>query len=219
MHDGERGRAGSHPPPARRLRRRARAVSSRCAAAARYLRELSRVLRVDNPGSLASILQTNGLQRPDTQGHGADDPRVKALLKSRARHLTTPRRTGRDHGLVTRNEHTVDSGATADHSPGRTSRRRKPVPASLSALIPSFERSLRARNRSPKTIRGYVDAAQRLVRFLAERGCRRPSPRSPGNTSWRSSRTSWPAGPRPLLRPATVTMVDRCSCPSSTGPR
>ena len=44
------------------------------------------------------------------------------------------------------------------------------VPGTLSALIPSFERSLRARNRSPKTIHGYLDAAERLARFLTERG-------------------------------------------------
>ncbi|MFN2503022.1 MAG: tyrosine-type recombinase/integrase, partial [Acidimicrobiales bacterium] len=36
------------------------------------------------------------------------------------------------------------------------------------ALLPSFERSLRARNRSPKTIRGYVESARLLAAFLAE---------------------------------------------------
>ena len=49
-------------------------------------------------------------------------------------------------------------------------RRRKPSARSLSALIPSFERSLRARNRSSKTTRGYLDAAERLARFLAGQG-------------------------------------------------
>ncbi len=40
----------------------------------------------------------------------------------------------------------------------------------LGDLIPSFERSLRARNRSPRTIRSYVESARLLVGFLAEQG-------------------------------------------------
>ncbi|MCA1843168.1 MAG: hypothetical protein LC792_08245, partial [Actinobacteria bacterium] len=40
----------------------------------------------------------------------------------------------------------------------------------LDGLIPSFERSLRARNRSPRTILSYVESARLLVAFLAERG-------------------------------------------------
>ena len=45
-----------------------------------------------------------------------------------------------------------------------------PVVGTLASLIPSWERSLRARNRSPKTIKGYVEAANLLAAFLAERG-------------------------------------------------
>ncbi len=37
-------------------------------------------------------------------------------------------------------------------------------------LIDSFQRSLRARNRSPKTIRSYVDTAHRFAAFGAEHG-------------------------------------------------
>src|SRR5262245_52603912 len=40
----------------------------------------------------------------------------------------------------------------------------------LATLIPSFERSLRAANKSPKTIEGYGDSARQRVAFLAERG-------------------------------------------------
>jgi site-specific recombinase XerD len=40
----------------------------------------------------------------------------------------------------------------------------------LTRLVTSFERSLRARNRSPKTIRSYVQSAHLLDAFLAERG-------------------------------------------------
>jgi hypothetical protein len=47
----------------------------------------------------------------------------------------------------------------------------------VAALLPSFdEPSLKARNRSPKTIRGYVESARLLAGFLsgprdaAERG-------------------------------------------------
>jgi site-specific recombinase XerD len=42
----------------------------------------------------------------------------------------------------------------------------------VEALIPVWERSLRARNRSPKTIRSYADTARLLNRFLMERGLR-----------------------------------------------
>src|SRR5579884_878055 len=42
--------------------------------------------------------------------------------------------------------------------------------AELTALVPSFQRSLRARNRSPKTIRGYTEAAKLFAAFAAERG-------------------------------------------------
>ncbi len=38
------------------------------------------------------------------------------------------------------------------------------------ALLPSFERSLKARNRSPKTIRGYVESARLFAAFLGEQG-------------------------------------------------
>jgi site-specific recombinase XerD len=40
----------------------------------------------------------------------------------------------------------------------------------LTTLIPSFERSLRARNRSPKTIRSYLDVSRMFVTFLQKRG-------------------------------------------------
>lgn len=40
----------------------------------------------------------------------------------------------------------------------------------MSPLVPSFERSLRARRRSPKTIRSYTEAAELFVAHQAERG-------------------------------------------------
>lgn len=40
----------------------------------------------------------------------------------------------------------------------------------IDRLIESFELSLHSRNRSPKTIRGYLDSAHLLATFLAERG-------------------------------------------------
>ncbi|HEX2275160.1 MAG TPA: tyrosine-type recombinase/integrase [Acidimicrobiales bacterium] len=40
----------------------------------------------------------------------------------------------------------------------------------LATLIPSFERSLRAANKSPKTVKGYGEAARQLVAFLRDRG-------------------------------------------------
>jgi site-specific recombinase XerD len=40
----------------------------------------------------------------------------------------------------------------------------------VAVLLPSFERSLKARNRSPKTIRGYVESARLFAAFLAEHG-------------------------------------------------
>lgn len=40
----------------------------------------------------------------------------------------------------------------------------------LSTLIPSFERSLRAANKSPKTVKGYAEAAWQLLAFLTQRG-------------------------------------------------
>ena len=44
------------------------------------------------------------------------------------------------------------------------------VVGDLSALVPSFERSLRAVNKSPKTIKAYTEAADQHVAFLRERG-------------------------------------------------
>jgi site-specific recombinase XerD len=44
------------------------------------------------------------------------------------------------------------------------------VNAPYDGLIDSFERSLRARNRSSKTIRSYIDAAQRFAAFGARHG-------------------------------------------------
>jgi site-specific recombinase XerD len=43
-------------------------------------------------------------------------------------------------------------------------------PSTLGTLISSWERSLRARNRSPKTIRSYVDTARLLDSFLKKNG-------------------------------------------------
>lgn len=40
----------------------------------------------------------------------------------------------------------------------------------LATLIPSFERSLRAANKSPRTVKGYGEAARQLVAFLSDRG-------------------------------------------------
>lgn len=40
----------------------------------------------------------------------------------------------------------------------------------LSTLIPSFERSLRAANKSPKTVQVYGEAARQLLEFLREAG-------------------------------------------------
>jgi len=40
----------------------------------------------------------------------------------------------------------------------------------LAGLIPSFERSLRAQNKSPRTIQTYVDDARRLLAFLESAG-------------------------------------------------
>lgn len=42
--------------------------------------------------------------------------------------------------------------------------------AQLATLVPFWERSLRAANRSPKTVKTYGDAARQLGAFLAERG-------------------------------------------------
>jgi hypothetical protein len=40
----------------------------------------------------------------------------------------------------------------------------------LESLIPSFERSLRAANKSPKTVKGFGEATRLLVTFLAANG-------------------------------------------------
>ena len=44
------------------------------------------------------------------------------------------------------------------------------VPGDLLALTRSFERYLRAANRSPRTVQTYLEAVEQLGRFLAERG-------------------------------------------------
>jgi site-specific recombinase XerD len=44
------------------------------------------------------------------------------------------------------------------------------APGTLAGYIGSFERHLRVRNRSPKTIESYIDTANQFVRFLADRG-------------------------------------------------
>ena len=41
---------------------------------------------------------------------------------------------------------------------------------SIEALLPSWRRSLRAENKSPKTIESYLSSAEQLAAFLAERG-------------------------------------------------
>src|SRR4051794_36612633 len=43
-------------------------------------------------------------------------------------------------------------------------------PGALEGLIPAWRLSLRAANKSPKTIRTYMDAAQQLQDFLAGAG-------------------------------------------------
>ncbi|MDQ3642107.1 MAG: hypothetical protein M3450_11775, partial [Actinomycetota bacterium] len=40
----------------------------------------------------------------------------------------------------------------------------------LAGLVPSWARSLRATNRSPKTLTTYVGAANQLIAFLAAKG-------------------------------------------------
>ncbi len=55
---------------------------------------------------------------------------------------------------------------------------RASVVGELADLAPSFLRHLRAKNRSPKTVKAYREAADQLVAFLADQGmptdaCRR----------------------------------------------
>jgi integrase len=47
---------------------------------------------------------------------------------------------------------------------------RTSVPGSLAALVPAWSRSLRAANKSPKTVEVYLEAADQLLAFLAEHG-------------------------------------------------
>ena len=47
----------------------------------------------------------------------------------------------------------------------------------LATLIPSFERSLRAANKSPKTVKGYADAARQLAKFLRDQGMPTAAPK------------------------------------------
>src|SRR6185369_12419462 len=43
-------------------------------------------------------------------------------------------------------------------------------PADLTALVKSWELSLRATNKSPKTVSVYLEAARQLLNFLASHG-------------------------------------------------
>ena len=52
----------------------------------------------------------------------------------------------------------------------QTPRRRGGPGSDLEEIIPVWEASLRARNRSPKTIRSYGDTARLLAGFLAVEG-------------------------------------------------
>ena len=40
----------------------------------------------------------------------------------------------------------------------------------IPALIPSFQRSLRAANRSPRTVQSYTEAAEQLADYFVRRG-------------------------------------------------
>ena len=77
----------------------------------------------------------------------------------------------------------------------------------LSALMPSFERSLRpptrARRPSPPTAR----RASQLLAFCAHRGCPPRPRRSAGRTSRASSSASWRRRPLPLRTTATRALA------------
>src|SRR3954468_1146464 len=78
--------------------------------------------------------------------------------------------------LRKRHEHRGGSACTA--WPETTTERRAPkrkhpktaAPGSLASLLPSWERSVRAQRKSPKTIRGYLDSAGQLLGFLESAG-------------------------------------------------
>jgi site-specific recombinase XerD len=64
----------------------------------------------------------------------------------------------------------VVKGRDARRTGGRLrSKAEESPPRTVGAVIPSWVRSLRARNRSPKTIRSYADTAWLLDAFLTER--------------------------------------------------
>jgi hypothetical protein len=62
----------------------------------------------------------------------------------------------------------------------------------LAALIPSFERSLRATNKSPKTVQVYGEAAGHSWPSYRKMACRLRWPRSAGSRSSPSSSTEHP---------------------------
>ena len=72
----------------------------------------------------------------------------------------------------------------------------------LRALVPDFERSLRAANKSAKTVEVYGDAARGLIRFLFERGMPIEATKG-GSTSRPTSKTRSPDGNQP--RPTSDT--------------
>lgn len=64
----------------------------------------------------------------------------------------------------------ADDTPTAEQQPipaGKPAYRETPVPDHLEALIRSWERSLKAANKSPKTIRDYLFSARDFARYLA----------------------------------------------------
>jgi hypothetical protein len=56
----------------------------------------------------------------------------------------------------------------------------------LATLLPSFQRLLRAANKSPKTCATYAEAGNQLLAFLIESSMPTPRARSAGSTSGRS---------------------------------
>ena len=66
----------------------------------------------------------------------------------------------------------------------------------LPALNGSFSRTLRAEDKSERTVKSYTEAVRLFADFLAERGHPLTIERSPETTCGPSSPTSWSAGSR-----------------------
>ena len=68
--------------------------------------------------------------------------------------------------------HLTDSWASRASSPGitRFSETTAASVGDLTALVASFERTLRATNKSPRTIDTYMEAADQLIGFLRRAG-------------------------------------------------